>query len=1044
MKIRAAQFMLTLAIAMQITVSHAARLKFNRDIRPILSDNCFACHGPDSGSRKADLRFDRGLAALPDGIIVPGDPAASEFMARVITQDADELMPPPESHKKLTRSQIKTFERWIKEGAAYEKHWAFIKPYRPRVPASKASLEWARNPIDHFIHAKLVGTGLKENPEADRHTIARRVALDITGLPPSPDLLADYLADKKTDAHERFVDGLLASKHAGEHRTRFWLDAARYGDTHGMHLDNYREMWPYRDWVINAFNKNMPFDQFVVEQIAGDLLPKATINQRIATGFNRCNVSTAEGGSIPEEVAVRYMVDRVETLGTVFLGLTTGCAVCHDHKYDPITMKDFYSFGAFFNNTTQPAMDGNQKDSPPVIVLPDREHQNEWKGLMDQRRRLRASIAKREINPEQLWNSRDAAVKHPVSTDQLVTHISLSEGEQESRGLPKEASWADKHPAGKRGMRFDKTGLEVELPQFHTDEPLSISFWIRTPDRLMSTRVMEHFAPVSDPEDPKKKKNAGWRITSSVQGAVTFSIEDGKGGKIDCLLPGDEALRPRTWQHVAFRYSGGRSKTSMNIVVNGNPGNPRPATQAYIASLKLPAAKLRIAPNLPTGGISDVRIFKRYLSRSEVDLLAEEFKVRDLASAETPWDKLKDESQTLARRYVETVLDTKTRMLHSKLAASEKRVDFIRSRSTTTLVMEERKDSKPRGWILQRGEYDKRGDEVGPGVPDVLSSLPKNTPRNRLGLARWLVSKQNPLTARVFVNRLWQSVFGTGLVKTSEDFGIMGESPSHPELLDWLAVEFVESGWDVRHMVKLMTTSATYRQSGHMSPEDYLADPANRLLSHGPRERLDAEVIRDQALAVSGLLHPAVGGKSVKPYQPDGVWRVVAFAGSNTKQFQQDKGEALYRRSVYTFWKRTSPPPSMAAFDAPTREQCTVRRERTNTPLQALTLMNDPQFVEAARHLAERALLHAKDERTRIRWMFKRALVKPPSEADETEMVAAIQDFRSVFDSAEANAKKLIETGDSKPDPQLSPSELAAWTMAANLLMNRDDFINKN
>jgi hypothetical protein len=1044
MKHRLAPFACILGFAGFVTALHAAPLRFNRDIRPILSENCFACHGPDGNSRKGNLRLDRGEEAIADGIITPGKAASSEFMKRILTANSDELMPPPESHKKLTGEQRDTLRRWIDQGARYEKHWAFIKPRRPAVPTTPASREWARNPIDHFILSGLIGSGLKTNPEADRHVLARRVALDVTGLPPSPDLLEDYLADQKSGNYERFVTKLLVSKHAGEHRTRFWLDAARYGDTHGMHLDNYREMWPYRDWVINAFNQNLPFDRFVIEQIAGDLLPKATLDQQIATGFSRCNVSTAEGGSIPEEIKVRYMVDRVETLGTVFLGLTTGCAVCHDHKYDPLTMKDFYSLGTFFNNTTQPAMDGNQKDSPPVVVLPDEEHAQEWKRLQTQRRRQRAALARHQADLEQDWKTRDKAVVHPVGDDHLVKHLTLTEGGADTPELPKEAKWEDRHPAGRRGLLFSTTGFTTDLPQLHTDEPMTVSFWVRTPDRLMTTRLIEHYAPVPDAKDPKKKKNAGWRINSSVQGALTFSIEDGRGGKIDCLLPGDEALTPRTWQHVAIRYSGGRSKTSLNILVNGNPGNPRPGSQAYIASVKLPPAKLHLAPSLPTGGLSDLRIFRRYLGTVEVELLAREFETKQLLASDKSWNELSDAEQQLAGRHIRNVIDRKNRNLLRRLAASEKRVDYIRSRSTTTLVMQEKKDSAPRGWILQRGEYDKRGEEVGPNVPGILSALPKKSPRNRLGLARWLVSPDHPLTARVFVNRLWQSVFGIGLVKTTEDFGIMGESPSHPDLLDWLALEFMESGWDVRHLVNLMVTSATYRQSGFIAPAAFAKDPDNRLLARGSRLRLDAEVIRDQALAVSGLLHPAVGGKSVRPYQPGGIWRVVAFSGSNTRQFKADTGNSLYRRSVYTFWKRTSPPPSMAAFDAPTREQCTVRRERTNTPLQALTLMNDPQFVEAARHFAQRALLHAPDDLTRIRWMYRTSLVSPSTKADEIELLAAVKDFRRVFGTAADDAKKLIETGDSKPAPNLAPQELAAWTMAANLLFNRDDFINKN
>jgi hypothetical protein len=1022
--------------------SQAAPLTFNRDIRPILSEYCFACHGPDSNAREGRLRLDRGEQAVEDGVIVPGNAAGSKLMKRVASTDPEERMPPPKAHKTLSPAQRETLGRWIDEGADFEEHWAFIAPERPALPETRESHAWARNPIDHFVHAGLKTAGMKPNPEANRFTLARRVALDATGLPPVPELLAEYLGSESPEAYSRLVGRLLASRQAGEHRARYWLDAARYGDTHGMHLDNYREIWPYRDWVINAFNRNQPFDQFVVEQLAGDLLPQASLDQRIATGFSRCNVTTAEGGSIPEEVRVRYMVDRVETFGTVFLGLTMGCAVCHDHKYDPITMRDFYSLGAFFNNTTQPAMDGNRKDSPPVEVLPGEEFKAEWKQLQATRLGLRERLEKRKPDPIRFWQTRQPPFVHPVSSEQLVLHLPLTtEG---SVGLPEEGQWETNHPAGHRGMRFGKKGTEVDLGAIRTDEPLTISFWIRSPNRLMNSTVMEHLTTLPDPKDPKKKRNAGWRIVSSVQGALTFSIEDGLGGKIDGLLPGDEALTPRAWQHVCIRYSGGQAKTSISILVNGKQGTPRPASEAFVEGVELPASKLKLGSNLPTGGLSDLRVFKRWLSDEEANLLAEEFVTTALLASGKTWADLSKAERQLATRYVENVADGKGLRLNRKLADSERRVDFIASRSTTTLVMKEQTGTKPKAWILNRGEYDQRRDEVGADIPAVLPALDRKAPRNRLGLAQWLTSRGHPLTARVYVNRLWQSVFGTGLVKTAEDFGVMGEAPSHPELLDWLAVEFVESGWDVRHLLRLILTSATYRQSGHISEEKYRRDPENRLLARGPRLRLDAETLRDEALAVSGLLRGDVGGPSVKPYQPEGLWRVVAFAGSNTKDFKQDSGDALYRRSVYTFWKRTSPPPSMAAFDAPTREQCTVRRERTNTPLQALATMNDPQYVEAARHLAQRTMLTRESDRERALWMYEAVLIKPAAPADESEMLGAVKDFRKIFSLNEGEAQKLISIGESKADDDLAPAELAAWTMLANLLLNRDDFINKN
>ena len=1035
-----------IAVALvSISCAHGAPIEFNRDIRPILSDNCFACHGPDSGSRKAGLRFD--TAAGAKDAVKPGDPAGSELVRRITSSDPEERMPPADSHKQLTGTQKQLLHDWIKSGAKWQAHWAFIAPQRPSVPHPAGIREWARNPIDHFVLAKLHEMKMQPNPPADRHTLARRAALDVTGLPPAANALAAFASDKRKDAFSRHVKTLLASEHAGEHRARYWLDAARYGDTHGMHVDNYREMWPYRDWVVRAFNSNKPFDKFVIEQIAGDLLPKPNLDQRIATGFSRCNITTSEGGAIPEELNVRYMVDRVETTATVFLGLTAGCAVCHDHKYDPLSQKEFYSLGAFFNNTTQPPMDGNEKDTPPVVVLPDGELKDEWNQLMATRRKLRQELASAPADNtlKTWWAGRQHMGDHPIDADRLILWHPLTEREADRTPLPKDSSWADQHPAGRRGMRFDKAGgLQVDAPALRSDEPLTVSFWIKAPDKLLSTTILEQLTSVTTGKDKKTKQQLGWRITISTQGAVTFQMYDGKGGEISGRLAGEEAVSPRKWQHLCIRYSGGRSKTAVTVVVNGENRRLRNSTQSYCEAVDLPAGQLKLGRNLPTGGLSDVRIFRRWLTGDEVQILADEFKIRKALSSASDWSDLGAPRRQLLARYRNHSLDPVYRKAVSNFSATQNRRDFIHSRSVTTMVMEERKDATPLAWVLSRGEYDQRREQVRPDVPAALIPLPKDAPRNRLALAKWLVDPKHPLTARVTVNRLWQSLFGTGLVKTSEDFGIMGDPPSHPDLLDWLAVEFVESGWNVKHLLNLMLTSATYRQSAQVDPVSYERDPDNRYLARGSRLRLDAEMLRDQILQVSGLLVPKLGGPSVKPYQPSGLWNVVAITGSNTRVFQQDKGDALYRRSLYTFWKRTSPPPSMAAFDAPTREQCTVRRERTNTPLQALVLLNDPQYVEAARRLAESTVKQAGKTPARAARMLERVLAKPARPADVSDTVDLVTKFRKLFGSEPEAAKNLIKSGDSQPDASLDPIELAAWTMAANALMNRDDFINKN
>ncbi len=1058
-----AQFMkftpwITLFTLMTLTQSVAAEhsqpaseIRFNQQIRPLLSDNCFACHGPDSSSRKAELRLDTRAGAVTSGAIVPGESKTSELVARILSDDPDFMMPPPESRKQLSPENKQRLIRWIDAGANWEEHWSFIKPRKTKLPEPPGVKEWARNPIDHFVLSKLTSAGMKPNDPEARYTLARRAALDLTGLPPEPALIQEFVEDKQPGAYGRYVDSLLASKHAGEHRARYWLDAARYGDTHGMHVDNFREMWPYRDWVIGAFNSNMPFDQFVVEQIAGDLLPLPTLQQRIATGFSRCNITTSEGGAIPAELDVRYMVDRVETTGTVFLGLTLGCAVCHDHKYDPITQREFYQLGAFFNNTTQPAMDGNQKDTPPVVALPSEEYSDEWDHLLRQRSKLQDTIDRWPVPATSWWPTDQNLNGHPVASDELVLSLPMTEGEGDPFELSSSTEWASDHPFGKRGLRFGKDSkFNVDFPQLRSDQSLSLSFWFRTPDRLMLTTLFKQTLPLADNAEentgkandkPEQDKFYGWKIASGTSGDLRFEVFDRSGNKIRGKLPDNEALRPNSWQHVCVRYSGGQSNTSISILVNGRAAALRNDTEQHIEATDLAEAPLQIAGDSETAGLSDVRIFRRFLSDSEVQLLAQEFKLRELLKSPAKWSRIDPQDQRLLNRYYQSVLDESYRVNSRQLADTQTRRDFIYSRSTTTLVMQERA-SAASAWVLQRGEYDQPLDEVTPEVPTILPRLPQGTSTNRLGLAQWLVDPDHPLTARVTVNRLWQSLFGVGLVKTSEDFGVMGERPSHPELLDWLAVEFLESGWNVNHLLRLITTSATYRQNNLITTEKFELDAENRLLARGPRLRLDAEVLRDQALAVSGLLRRDIGGPSVRPYQPSGLWKVVAITGSNTSQFEQDSGDALYRRSLYTFWKRTSPPPSMAAFNAPTREQCTVRRERTNTPLQALVLMNDSQFVESARHLAQNAMQQP-DGQARAAWMLTAVLGRPAESVDMAEMVAAAVNFRQVFRREPAATQALIQTGDSPVDDTLDPTELATWTMVANTLLNRDDFLNK-
>lgn len=1037
---------------------------YTRDIRPILADSCFHCHGPADDTREADLRLDERESAVADRggyrVVAEGRPEESILLERIAAEDPDSLMPPPDSGQpRLTPDQINLIRRWIAQGAKWQDHWAFIAPVRSPLPPSKKAEHWGHNGIDSFVLEKIQQAGLTPSVEADRFSLGRRVAIDLTGLPPSIDELQQFVDDHAPDAYERYVQRLLASPAYGEHQTRFWLDAARYGDTHGMHLDNYREIWPYRDWVIRAFNENMPFDEFIIEQLAGDLLPNPTIDQRIATGFGRCNVTSSEAGSIPEELASRYAIDRVDTLGTVFLGLTVACAQCHDHKFDPVSQREFYQLYAFFNNSIDPAMDGNRKDTPPVLVLPEATHQQEWDELQAEAGRLQQALAaraKRARSDFLAWRGSERiaspASSEPISSDGLVLSVPLDEGtgdvvraevdgKSQSVSLPASARWTNDAP-GSPALEFSKdSAISIEdAGQLAADKPFTLSFWLRTPATIGNGVVLQ--------KQNADESLAGWSVYFSYRYDLTMSLV-ANGAKKDVIyaVAADSPLKSDTWFHLCIAYTGSRAVESFTLRANGKPLDLRIIGYDRIkgSSLTDPKQPLQIAPQLAGGAVSDIRIYDRVLSEEEMRLLYEEPRIKHELEQSAAVHLAADDinSNVLFKHYL-NAHDTEYQQLSRKLVENEDARDRIRLASPTTLVMQERDGETPRAHVFTRGQYDQPGDEVGAGVPRVLPPLPAESPANRLALARWLTDRAHPLTARVTVNRIWQSIFGTGIVKTSEDFGTRGAPPTHQELLDWLAVELIESGWNYKHIVELIVTSSTYRQSSDRAPDRLAVDPENCLLASGPRVRLDAEVLRDQALAASGLLARKIGGPSVKPYQPSGIWEAVAFVESNTEYFHQDSGDALYRRSLYTFWKRTAPPPSLAIFNAPTRETCTVRRERTNTPLQALVLMNDPQFIEAARVLAECTLESKEIDDDRIEYMVRCIVGRPMQDAERIVLVDALQKFRDHFANDADAARELVAIGDSVPDQTLPAPEVAAWTMLASTLLNRDDVINNH
>lgn len=1028
------------------------RPTYNRDIRPILVEKCFACHGPDSAARKADLRLDQRDQAIARGAVTPGEPDRSEMLRRILSQDPDEQMPPPVTKKSLSPSEIALLREWIAQGAEYQPHWSYIPPVRPELPPVK-QLEWVRNPIDRFVLAQLEAKGLSPAPEADRRTLARRLSLDLIGLPPSPEDVERFINDPAPDAYEKYVDHLMSSAHWGEHRARYWLDAARYADTHGIHFDNYREMWSYRDWVIQAFNRNLPFDQFTIEQLAGDLLTNATLDQRIASGFNRCHMTTNEGGIIDEEYLVLYTRDRTETMSQVWLGITMNCAVCHEHKFDPISQREFYELAAFFNNSTVPARDGNIKDSPPVIVVPLPDDRERWQQLETELPHARQALEHRQRSAQEAFaqwlpTATPDALAQTLPTAGLAWQIPAHEGtgselnvfqEGQPKAIPflKPVSWLAGHVAP---HALELNGAAVaelsEAGDWESDQPFSCAAWIRLSPNDSSGALL---ARMDDGNDFR-----GWDLWVEGRRVGMHLIHKWPAEALKVVT--QQQVKGNEWTHVAVVYDGSRKAAGVKIFVNGVEQRTNVQADTLQGHTTRTTVPLKIGQRHSTSpiagaAIQDIRLYHRALTAAEANILAQASRLAALLAK--PAEQRSSEEQDHLYQWWLNNYDEEYRSLAALVQKLEREQADIKARGTVALVMQEKPDP-PTAYVLFRGDYDKRREQVSADTPDFLPPFPPDLPRNRLGLAQWLLSPEHPLTARVIVNRFWQEVFGTGLVRTSGDFGVAGELPSHPELLDWLAVEFREQGWDVRKFFKLMVTSATYRQAAITTPHKLEVDPQNRWLSRGPRFRMDAEMVRDYALEVSGLLVPKIGGPSVKPFQPDGLWEAIAMNVSNTRSYQRDVGEGSHRRSLYTFWKRQVPPAQMEIFNAPNREYCVVRRERTNTPLQALVTLNDPQFVEAAKALAQLTLLEGgTNDSARLRYLGLRLLARPFRSDETTIALSSLQSLLAYYQGHLEDARQLLTVGDMVVDPNLDPAQLAAWTMLANQLMNLDEVLNK-
>jgi hypothetical protein len=995
-----------LALALAAPVVGARSVDFNRDVRPILADKCFTCHGPDALAKKVPLRLDSEAAAK--AVVKPGDPAASRLILRVAHPKPPLRMPPPNSGLKLSEAEIDTLRRWVAEGAKWEGHWAFQPPRRQAPPPVK-NAAWPRNPIDSFVLERLEKEGLRPSPEAPRATLLRRAALDITGLPPPPQELGAFLNDRSGNAYEKAVDRLLASPRYGERMAARWLDAARYADTNGYQYDGERVMWRWRDWVIEAFNRNMPFDQFTLEQIAGDLLPGATVDQKIATGFNRNHRGNTEDGIVPEEYAVEYVVDRVETTSTVFLGLTLGCARCHNHKYDPFTQKEFYQIYAYFNNIPEQGRAMKYGNSPPLVPAPTRQQRSQLE-------QIEARIAKLEKELRQ--------AAPPAGWSPPKTRWGPSAGLTVAFDYRRERQFD--------GKDFVDAG---DVAGFDIEDRFTVAAWIyseETPDGPVVTRM----------NDKLKGRGYGLHVN---QGKIHVHLTSNWDS--DAIrMEGEEPLAAGQWHHLAFTYTGSRMAEGVTVYVNGKPVKMRVESDTLYRPFRNAGNKFRDPLRIGggwgeerrfRGKIDGVRLYGRVLDAREMAALALD-ETLDILAAKT--SRTEAEEYALREYYLEHEAASPVRNAWQHLAEARLEKLALERKFPTVMVMEERPVRRPT-FLLVRGAYDKPGEEVEPGLPAVLPPLPKGAPNNRLGFAKWLIDPANPLTARVTVNRLWQMFFGAGIVKTTEDFGAQGEWPSHPELLDWLATEFVRTGWDVKAMLKLIVTSATYRQSSSATPELLQKDPENRLLARGPRFRLPAEMIRDQALFAAGLLAEKLGGPSVMPYQPEGLWKETSM---QDMYYVQSKGEDLYRRSLYTFWKRTIAPPMMMNFDSAARESCVVRETRTNTPLQALNLMNDITFVEAARMIGQRMMREGGSAAAdRLRYGFRLITSREPEDAELAVLQDSLRYHTDYFASDAARVKQYLAHGETPPDPKLDARELAAYAAVANLLLNLDEAVNK-
>ena len=1028
------------------------KVDFNFHVKPILSDRCYACHGPDENTRKAGLRLDieeEAFKKLASGnrAFVSGKPSRSESVLRILSKDQEILMPPPDANLSLTTQEKALIIKWIDQGAEWKEHWAFTKPEKTEVTSVKDVTWKTNNEIDYYIQQQLKQNGFEPSAEANKERLLRRVSMDLTGLPPTITEIDAFLKDESLDAYEKVVDRLLQTDANAERLTLDWLDISRYADSHGLHADGWRLMWPWRDWVINSFKENMPYDQFVTWQLAGDLLPNATKDQKLATAFNRNHPMTAEGGAIEEEFRLNYVWDRAETVGTALMGLTVACARCHDHKFDPISQKDYYQLTAFFNNVKELGMTGDDGNYGPMLSLPDNKTEKKLQAL---EKSIEAKEQQLLLTKKELADL-DTYIDHlpkNIQEDGLVDHYPLN-------GITKKGNdyWVDNNKnataskapeivKGKKGNALEFTGEYDEIylrnvPNFEWTDAFSGALWMKTTKRE-KLKTQQLLGTSGD-------KNNFWR-------GWDFYLDSGNhlNARLIHSLPHNyihvrskDSIKSNEWKHVAFSYDGSGKAKGVSLFIDGNEANNDVQYDRLYKSIQTIRSAVHTLYTQPVkvaksyrgftgengifkGALDDIRLYQKALTSAEVKLLANEN-----LDLELPKDEL-------IQAYW---INSSPKVTKSEKELKKLRLEWLDVMTPVmeVMVMEEMPKNR-QAYAYSRGDYTQPIYEVSAATPEVLPAFSDEYPKNRLGLSKWLFSKDNPLTARVTVNRYWQMLFGTGLVSTPQDFGIQGQLPTHPQLIDWLAVTFMENGWDVKALLKTMVLSHTYRQSSEASTEMREKDPKNSFLARSSSYRLPAEMIRDNALAASGLLVHKIGGESVKPYQPGKLWKEKNTFSNKLLEYKASEGDGLYRRGLYTFIRRNSPHPAMTAFDAPNREVCTIQRENTNTPLQALVLLNDIEFVEASKILAER--MHKEGGKSldeQITYGFRLAISRHPKKKEKEILKELYEQQAARFSKNPKETSALLAVGKRELDRTLDKSKIAALTMVANTMLNHDE-----